>query len=252
MLNVEGVSVRYGSRDALRDISFSVRPGEWWMIVGPNGAGKSTLLTVIDRGVPFEGGIQLLGKNLQSYSPRELAQNVGILSQIRSIQYGYTVLQVVNLGRYAYKRGYFGAADEDGENSVRLALRQTGLDGMENRSIQTLSGGELQRVFLAQALAQQPRLLMLDEPANHLDLIYQKQIFTLIGRWLASPGRAVVSVVHDLTDARRYGTHALLLREGRCAAKGSIGDVFVPEKLNAAYDMDVFSWLRELTEPWRE
>ena len=126
----------------------------------------------------------------------------------------------------------------------------TGLTGLRRASMLTLSGGEMQRAFLAQVFAQDPQVLILDEPANHLDLNYQQQIFSLIRDWLKQPGRAVLSVVHDLSLARRYGTHALLLDRGQCVASGAIGDVMTPEHLNGVYGMDVAAWLRELLSQW--
>ena len=114
----------------------------------------------------------------------------------------------------------------------------------------TLSGGEQQRVFLAQVLCQDPELLILDEPANHLDLPYQKELFSLIGNWLKTPGRAAVTVMHDLSLARKYGSHALLMDRGRCAAQGKTGDVLTPDALRQAYGMDVYGWIRELLQCW--
>ena len=114
----------------------------------------------------------------------------------------------------------------------------------------TLSGGELQRTFLAQVFAQNPQVLILDEPANHLDLIYQKHIFSLVKDWLKEPGRAVLSVVHDLSLARRYGTHALLLHGGKCIAQGRMREVLTPENLDKVYGMDVYKWMRELLGQW--
>ena len=116
----------------------------------------------------------------------------------------------------------------------------------------TLSGGELQRTFLAQLFAQNPRVLLLDEPTNHLDLVYQKQVFELIGAWLKTPGRAVASVVHDLSLARAYGSHALLLDAGKTRAYGEIADVFTPTHLDAAYDMDVSAWMHGLLNQWQK
>ena len=136
------------------------------------------------------------------------------------------------------------------ESAVKEALERTGLTELRHRSVLTLSGGELQRAFLAQAFAQSPRLLLLDEPTNHLDLIYQKQIFALIGDWLQTPGRAVVSVVHDLSLAKAYGTKGLLLDGGREAACGDIEAATRPEALNAVYGMDVAEWMRGLLGQW--
>ena len=155
--------------------------------------------------------------------------------------------EVVGLGRYAYSSGFLSARDDDGRNQVEKALELTGLTELRHASVLTLSGGELQRTFLAQ----NPQVLILDEPANHLDLVYQKHIFSLIGQWLKQPGRALMSVVHDLSLARRYGTHAVLLNHGRCAAQGEIGAALTPENLHAVYDMDVYEWMHEMLEQWQ-
>ena len=122
---------------------------------------------------------------------------------------------------------------------------------MRKRNMLTLSGGEQQRVFLAQVFAQDPDLLILDEPANHLDLPFQQELFDLIGAWLQSPGRAVITVMHDLNLARRYGTHALLLERGKCVSKGLISEVMTPENLQQVYGMDVYAWMREMLSQWQ-
>ena len=121
-----------------------------------------------------------------------------------------------------------------------------------SQSVLTLSGGELQRTFLAQLFAQNPRVLILDEPTNHLDLVYQKQVFELIAHWLKTPGRAVISVVHDLSLAKAYGTRALLLNHGKTVQQGTLEEVFTPAHLNAAYDMDVSKWMRSMLSQWPE
>ena len=127
----------------------------------------------------------------------------------------------------------------------------TGLAHLRHASVLTLSGGELQRTFLAQVFAQNPQILILDEPANHLDLVYQKHIFSLIGEWLKTPGRAVLSVVHDLSLARRYGTHAVLMDHGRSVAQGTIPETLTGENLQTVYGMDVCGWMREMYAQWQ-
>ena len=130
------------------------------------------------------------------------------------------------------------------------ALSLTGLTELAGQSVLTLSGGELQRTFLAQLFAQNPKLLILDEPTNHLDLVYQKQIFALIQQWLKDSGRAVISVVHDLSLARAYGTHALLLDKSKAICYGTVGEVFQSELLNKAYGMDVRQWMQTMLGQW--
>ena len=251
MLRGENVTVRYGSYTAVDGLSFTLEEGQWLMLVGPNGAGKSTLLEAIARGVPYTGKIELEGRELRAWRPAQLARALGVLSQRNSVGYAYTVEEVVRLGRYAHSRGLFGG-DEDGDAQVTRALEQTGLADKRGASVLELSGGEVQRVFLAQVLAQGPRLLLLDEPANHLDLSCQQQIFGLIREWLRQPGRAVLSVVHDLSLARAYGTHAVLMHQGRCAARGPVDEVMTPERLRAVYGMDVYAWMRRMLACWQE
>ena len=251
MLRGENVTVRYGAYTAVDGLSFTLEEGQWLMLVGPNGAGKSTLLEAIARGVPYTGKIELEGRDLRTWRPAQLARVLGVLSQRNSAGYAYTVEEVVRLGRYAHSRGLFGG-DENGDAQVTRALEQTGLADKRGTSVLELSGGEVQRVFLAQVLAQGPRLLLLDEPANHLDLPCQQQIFGLIREWLCQPGRAVLSVVHDLSLARAYGTHAVLMHQGRCAACGAVDEVMTPDRLQAVYGMDVYAWMRRMLACWQE
>ena len=250
MLEVNHVSVRFGGHIVVNDVSFSLHEGQWLMLVGPNGAGKSTLINAVSQGVPCDGTIHLNGKNIRTYRPGELARNIGVLSQQHPACYAYSVQEVVALGRYAYRKGLFAQRDDQYDQFIEYALELTGMKALRGRKMTELSGGEIQRVFLAQIFAQDPDILLLDEPANHLDLQYQKQIFSLIGDWLKQPGRAVVSVVHDLSLARRYGTDALLMHHGKVISQGEIGAVLTEKNLETVYEMDVYGWMREMLGQW--
>ncbi len=252
MLQGEHITVRYGSFTVVEDLSFRLEEGQWLMLAGPNGAGKSTLIETIAQGTSYTGSILWQGKDIRSLKPAQLARNIGVLAQKNNVGYAYTVEEVVGLGRYAYKSGLFSGRDDDGKAEVEKALEITGLSELRHASMLTLSGGEMQRVFLAQVFAQNPQVLILDEPANHLDLKYQQHIFSLIREWLKEPGRAVLSVVHDLSLARRYGTHAVLLDHGKTVSQGLIADVMTPENLKQVYGMDVYAWMREMLSQWQE
>ena len=252
MLSTEKLHVSYGEKAALRNISFSIQAGEWWTLAGPNGAGKTTLVNALTRGVKYTGKIFLDSRDILGYKSSEYARKVGILSQMNSILYAYTVREVAEMGRYAHREGFLRGKDPDGEAKVEEALMLTGLTDLQNRSILTLSGGETQRVFLAQVLAQDPEILILDEPANHLDLPFQQQFFGMVQQWLRTPGRSVITVLHDLGLARRYSTHALLLSGGTCVARGKTEDVLTPENLRRVYGMDVAGWMRDLLALWQE
>ena len=243
MLEVQNLSVRFGSAVIVNDVSFSVQDGDWLMLIGPNGAGKSTIVNAVSRGVPYTGTVLFEGKDVQKTPAHLLARGMGVLAQHHTVGYAFSVEEVVRLGRYAYAPGIFSRRSDEDERSVAEAMELTGVAHIARQSVLTLSGGELQRVFLAQLFAQNPRLLLLDEPTNHLDLVYQKQIFSLVREWLSKGGRAVVSVVHDLSLARMYGSRGVLLDHGKIAAAGEAADVFAPETLNAVYRMDVADWM---------
>ena len=250
MLHGNNITVCYGSRAVVDHLSFHLEEGQWLMLAGPNGAGKSTLIETIAQGTPYTGSILWKDRDIRTLKPSQLAQCIGVLAQKNNVGYAYTVDEVVGLGRYAYKSGLFSGSDDNGRSIVEKALEMTGLTELRHASMLTLSGGETQRVFLAQVFAQNPRVLILDEPANHLDLKYQQHIFSLIQEWLKEPGRAVFSVVHDLSLARRYGTHAILMDHGKSVSQGLIGDVMTPENLRQVYDMDVYAWMRKMLSQW--
>ena len=250
MLRAENITVRYGEHTIVDNLSFHLQEGQWLMLAGPNGAGKSTLIHAISQGAPYTGSITLGDKNIRRYKPAQFAQKIGVLAQKNNVGYSYTVEEVVGLGRYAHAKGFLAGKDEAGEERVENALALTGLTELRKANVLTLSGGELQRTFLAQVFAQDPEILILDEPANHLDLVYQKHIFSLIQQWLKQPGRAVLSVVHDLSLAKKYGTHGVLMDHGKSIAQGKLETVLTPDHLRAVYDMDVYSWMREMLAQW--
>lgn len=253
LLQIQDLTIQYGDIRVVDQVSFSVEEGQWLMIVGPNGAGKSTILNALARGVPYEGTIRFRDRDIRTIKSAELARHIGVLAQNHMVGYGFKVREVVNLGRYAYRKGLMNGRDDNDEAAVQTALRDTGLTELAEKSVLQLSGGELQRTFLAQLLAQNPDIMLLDEPANHLDLIYQKQSFELIGKWLAAePGRAVISVVHDLSHAKAYGSHCLLLNHGNAVTLGETSEVLTPQNLQSVYDMDVYAWMHRMLGQWQD
>ncbi len=251
MLQVNDLTVRYGGLTIVDHLSFTVEEGQWLMIVGPNGAGKSTTLDAVTQGTAYTGRVLFEGEDMKKKKAAERARCVGVLMQNHFAEYAFSVEEVAALGRYACSAFLAGRSDED-EQAVENALALTGMISQRKQSILTLSGGELQRTFLAQVFAQDPKLLLLDEPTNHLDLVYQKQVFELIGKWLQTPGRAVISVVHDLSLAKAYGTKILLMNHGRKVACGPAAVVLVPEHLDPVYQMDVGGWMRRMLGQWTE
>ena len=149
MLRAENVTVRYGAQTVVNGLSFELRAGQWLMLVGPNGAGKSTLIEAIAQGVPYTGRISLEGRDIRALKGAERARSVGFLAQKNAVSYAYSVEEVVSLGRYAHASGFLSARDDEGEACVERALEWTGLTALRRASVLTLSGGELQRTFLA-------------------------------------------------------------------------------------------------------
>ena len=252
MLNVHNLTVSYGTHTVVDDLSFSVSEGQWLMIVGPNGAGKSTVLNAITQGVSYSGQVLLHGNDVKKEKAAKRAREIGVLAQNHFVGYEFTVEEVVRLGRYAHSSGLLSGRKDSDEQAVEEALELTGMKEQRYQSVLTLSGGELQRTFLAQVFAQNPRLLLLDEPTNHLDLVYQKQVFALIEQWVKQPGRAVVSVVHDLSLAKAFGTNALLMHRGKTIAQGTVDEVLSPTNLDPVYGMDVYQWMQDMLSQWKK
>lgn len=250
MLEVRDLTVRYGEKTIVDKAALSIKAGQWLMVIGPNGAGKSTLINAITGGAPCSGSVLFEGRNVHTMKATERARCMGVLMQNHAPGYSFTVEEVVRLGRYAWRGGMFASESAEDAEKVEAALEETGMASMRGQSVLTLSGGELQRTFLAQLLAQDPKLLILDEPANHLDLVYQKQVFGLIEKWIARTGRAALSVVHDLSLARAYGTQVMLMDAGRCLAQGGIDEVMNESNLQRVYGMDVFAWMRQMLGQW--
>lgn len=249
MLSAKDICVQYGKKTAVHQVSLSLHEGVWLMVVGPNGAGKSSLLSALSQTVRYQGEVLVHGENAQQLSSRAFAKQVAVLSQKHSLFYAFSVEELVSLGRYAHQ-GPLAGGDPDGSQLVEEALSLTGLMHLRHQNALTLSGGELQRAYLAQVFAQDASMLLLDEPASFLDMKHQRQLFDLIQTWLKTPGRAVLSVVHDLALARRYGNQALLMRDGKALAVGQTEQVLTSKNLELAYDMDVNAHLAWLMKPW--
>lgn len=250
LLEVKDLTVSYGELTIVNDVSFTVCEGDWLMIAGPNGAGKSTVVNAIAQNAPYTGSVKFENEDVRRIKPAALAKKLGVLSQSHNVSYSFNVLEVARLGRYAYAPKFLSVREDAGD-AVLEALERTGLTKLKNQSVLTLSGGELQRVFLAQLFAQDPQLLILDEPTNHLDLAYQRQVFELIEAWRHEKGRAVISVVHDLSLARAYGTSALLLSAGKTAALGSVSAALSQDMLEKVYSIDVYGYMREMLGQWQ-
>ncbi|MGH3371248.1 MAG: ABC transporter ATP-binding protein [Nocardioidaceae bacterium] len=240
-LRAEGIHAGYdGHRHAVLDASLTVTHGEVTALIGPNGSGKSTLLRTVARLHPLASGTVRLGDGTETrtLSAKAFARRVTLLTQHRPTPGSLTVLDVVGFGRHPY-RGRWREADPEGAARIAWCLEVTGVEEMADRPVDQLSGGELQRVWLATCLAQDTDVLLLDEPTNHLDLRYQVEMLDLV-RDLATAHRVAVGVVlHDLNHAAGVADRLVLLREGTVFASGRPVDVLTSDLLTEAYGIDV-------------
>jgi iron complex transport system ATP-binding protein len=223
-LDVEGLGVRLGGQEILRDLTFEVAPGSWVCAIGPNGAGKTTLLHAVAGLVPFEGRVGLWGRQLGAYPRRERARLVALVPQQPVIPEGVAVEDYVLLGRTPHL-GVLGTERRADLLAVDQALERLDLVWAAERRLDTLSGGELQRVVLARALAQEAPLLLLDEPTTGLDLGHQIRVLELVDELRREHGLTVLSTMHDLTLAGRFADRFALLSLGRLVSEGSRSDV---------------------------
>jgi iron complex transport system ATP-binding protein len=224
---VRDLRVSLGGRQVLGPLDLQIHEGAFIGMLGPNGSGKTTLLRALSGVVkPSAGEVTLHGAPLRRYSPLELARLVGVVPQQFSLDFGFTVSEMVAMGRYASGGGRASAEDVDQE-AVQAALRETSLSPLADRLVTELSGGERQRALIAQTLAQQTPVILLDEPLNNLDLNHQLEVMQLLNR-LHEAGRTIVVVLHDLNIAAQYCQTLVLLDEGRIAAQGTADDILDP------------------------
>ena len=224
VVELESLCVRYDSTTALRDVSDAIAPGEWLGVIGANGAGKSTLLRALARLVPYEGVVRIDGTNAKPLSRRHFARLVAFVPQKPELPQQMRAIDYVALGRTPHL-GYFGVDGEHDRARCASLLERLGLGAKAERTLATLSGGELQRLVLARALAQEAPVLLLDEPTSALDLGRRVEALELVDELRHERGLTVISALHDLTLAAQFATRLLLLHEGSVVATGGPAEV---------------------------
>jgi iron complex transport system ATP-binding protein len=233
-LEARGLRVRLKGRDVLDGLDAVAHPGEVTAVIGPNGAGKTTLLKVLAGLVPPASGTAMLGeRSLAEWTPDTLARVLAYLPQERVVHWALSVRAVVALGRLPHRPLGTGESAAD-QAAIDAALLATDAADLAQRPVLELSGGERARVLVARALAQEPRVLLADEPASGLDPAHQLSLFRHLAV-LAAGGRTVVIALHDLSLAARFCHRAVLVHKGRAIAAGAPSDVLTPEHLAAAY-----------------
>ncbi|MEV8336902.1 heme ABC transporter ATP-binding protein [Leucobacter sp. NPDC077196] len=239
---VTGVSYHVGSLPILTDVTLGVRYGEVLALVGPNGAGKSTLLSVLSGDIaPSSGSVSFEGRELAQWPARELARARAVLLQANQVAFSFTAQQVIDMGRAPW----IGTPQsDDDERAIRDATSAADVGHLTQRGFPHLSGGEKARVSLARVLAQETKVVLLDEPTAALDLKHQESVLQ-IARELAQRGRAVIVVLHDLSLAGAYADEVAILANGALVARGVPGDVLTEERISEVYGAPV----RVLSDP---
>jgi iron complex transport system ATP-binding protein len=238
-IQVEGVTAGYRGVPVLRGLSFEVPEGGLVGILGPNGAGKSTLFRVLTGLHPTEAGrVRLFGRGVANLSARERAQQVAVVPQELDVPVAFTVEEMVMLGRTASLSRWSGASERD-RQAVERALAYTDVTDVRHRPFPALSGGEKQRAVVAMALAQEPRLILMDEATSHLDINHRLEIMQLVERLNQTEGVTVVLISHDLSLAAEFCRRLLLLDQGQLVADGSPAQVLTPQNLRRVYRCDI-------------
>lgn len=238
-LTFQNISAGYGTHRILHAISSNIRPGEFVSLIGPNGAGKSTLIKAISGVLPVETGTVMMDQqNLLRMDPQTRARLVSVIPQARNLPPAFTVQEVVLMGRTPYI-SWLGKTSALDEQIAQQAMQRTNLLDLADRRMDELSGGEQQRVLVARAIAQQSRLLLLDEPTTHLDIQYQMCLLDIVSELAHQDHLGVLMAIHDLNMAAHYSDRILLLVQGQIIASGKPEEVLNSEILSKAYHVPI-------------
>jgi len=237
-LSTRSLAAGYPGRRVIEDLDLDIAPGRITMIIGANACGKSTLLSVLARvNSPLGGRVELDGVDVATIPRRRFAQSVGLLPQHPTAPDGLTVGELVSRGRHPH-RGVFQRWSADDSARVDDAMTRTGVANLADRPVGDLSGGQRQRVWIAMALAQEPRILLLDEPTTFLDLSHQIEVLDLLRTLNRTDGTTIVVVLHELNLAARYADDLIVMSGGRVLVHGAPSDVLTSDVVADAFDLD--------------
>lgn len=250
MLEVENLYTGYDKKEIIKNINFKVKRGENLCIVGPNGCGKSTLLKSIANILEYKGNVKIDGREVSKISRLELAKKIGLMSQITQLYFPYTVYDTVSLGRYAYSKGAFARLSSKDTEIIIDSMKKVGIYELKDKMITELSGGQLQRVFLARVFAQNPDVILLDEPTNHLDFKHQIELLENLNDWSKNNNKIVVGVLHDLNLVQYFADNVLILKDGKEVEYGLPEEVLSGSTLNKVYGIDIKDFMKNILQKW--
>ncbi len=237
MIKLVSVSFAYNGKKTLDDTNLHIAKGEFVGVMGPNGAGKSTMLRLMSKVLtPSQGQVWVDGNPLEEISVQDLARKMAVLPAETFLAYDFTVEEVVRMGR-APHLGFFSDGGPRDADIVEEALTAVGIENLRGRNIHSLSSGERQRVFLAQALAQEPQIFLLDEPTVHLDIQHQLQTFRILKEWNQKRGMTIVVISHDLNIAGQFCSRLVMLHEGAVVVDGPPKEVLTEQHIRRVYEI---------------
>ncbi|WP_414544371.1 ABC transporter ATP-binding protein [Nostoc sp. CCY0012] len=238
-LELQNLTGGYTALPIVEDINLSLQTGEWLSLVGANGSGKSTVLKLLSRILsPQQGTVLLDGKAIHSQPPNVVAQKLALLPQQQTVPVGLTVRQLVSLGRTPHQPWWQWELNNEDRQKVTAAIQKTQLEKLSDRLVEQLSGGEKQRAFLALALAQEPKVLLLDEPTTYLDINYQLQLLELLKNLNQNQNLTIVTVLHELNLAARYSSRIALLKQGHLWEVGTPKTVLTPNSIAQVFGVE--------------
>ena len=251
MLKVSHLSCGYTDVPVVKDVSFQVGKGQRLCILGPNGCGKTTLLRGVAGILPATGSVKVQGVDIKELSARQKSRRIALMSQLSTTYFAYTVYETVMLGRYVHqKRGVFSGETGKDHRIVQENLERVGMFKYKDRLITELSGGQLQRVFLARVFVPEPQVILLDEPTNQLDLKYQLELIEMLKEWVGEGERCVVGVLHDINLALTFADNLLLMENGTIVTHENVKN-FDLSLLDSVYRMNVKQFMRDSLQRWK-
>jgi len=249
LLEAKNISLGFGESLVIKDLSFKVEKGKVISILGPNGSGKSTVLKGLAKTQTFYmGSVYLDGKNIQLINSKKLARQLAMLIQSPQAPSDLTVRELVEYGRFPHQEWWSGRSEDD-KKLVEWALEQTGLALLADRPVETLSGGERQRAWIAMVMAQNPQVLLLDEPTTYLDIAHQLEILNLVTELNATQKVTVVMVLHDINHAARYSDYMAVLNKGELYSFGTPQQVLTTTMLREVFGVNGGIWANEEGQP---
>lgn len=251
MIEINNLYSGYENIDIIKNISININKGENLCIIGPNGCGKSTLLKTIANIIDYRGHIKIDNLEVSSLKRKNLAKKIGLMSQISQIYFPYSVYDSVSIGRYAYNNNLFGLSKKDKE-IILDCIDKVGLIDYKDKMINELSGGQLQRVFLAKVFAQDPDIILLDEPTNHLDLKHQIELLENLNKWTKENNKIVIAVLHDLNLVQYIADNVLLLNDGVMIKYGKVNEVLKDDVLKRVYGLDIREFMVKILKKWEQ